>query len=89
MTMFFKWLNNTFTTRQRVEEWLRPETESGVLTYHDFELSKEFLPGPHRYWHVRPLRRHPLLATQLTSLHTFLASGIRNIASNSHVRRDV
>ncbi|KAI0734516.1 hypothetical protein C8Q72DRAFT_806581 [Fomitopsis betulina] len=45
-----EWLDNTFRSRARAEELLRPDLESGLITPHDFHLATQFLPAQHRYW---------------------------------------
>ena len=53
-----QWLDNTFKSRARTEELLRPELESGIITEHDYNLAAQFLPGNHRYYPVSPFLSH-------------------------------
>ena len=48
------WLDENFNSRAKVQELLRPDLESGLITEHDFRLATTFLSGHHRYWPVRP-----------------------------------
>ncbi|KAI0080082.1 hypothetical protein K474DRAFT_1658343 [Panus rudis PR-1116 ss-1] len=45
-----QWLDSTFRSRSRTEELLRPDLESGLITEHDYNLARDFLPGYHRYY---------------------------------------
>ncbi|OBZ80085.1 hypothetical protein A0H81_00959 [Grifola frondosa] len=40
-----QWLDETFTSRSRAEELLRPDLDSGLINQHDFELATVFLPS--------------------------------------------
>ncbi|KAI0375397.1 hypothetical protein BV20DRAFT_1048541 [Pilatotrama ljubarskyi] len=43
------WFDHAFSSRERAEQLLRPDLETGLLTPHDYELAVSFLPGPARY----------------------------------------
>ncbi|KAI0756609.1 hypothetical protein C8Q80DRAFT_1092079 [Daedaleopsis nitida] len=49
MSLAKSWFDSTFTSRQRTEQLLRPDLESGLLSQHDYNLAVSFLPGYHRY----------------------------------------
>lgn len=48
----FIWINNTFATRAKTEELLRPELEH-TLTAGDFEKAVNFFPGKQQHYQVR------------------------------------
>ncbi|KAI0660469.1 hypothetical protein C8Q70DRAFT_913228 [Cubamyces menziesii] len=43
------WFDRAFANRQKTEQLLRPDLETGLLTRHDYDLAVSFLPGPVRY----------------------------------------
>ena len=49
------WMSSAFKSRAAAEALLSPELESGNLSYRDYDTAIQFLPGPHRYYHVRSL----------------------------------
>ncbi|CDO73217.1 hypothetical protein BN946_scf185007.g272 [Trametes cinnabarina] len=59
------WFDHAFSSRQKAEQLLRPDLESGLLTPHDYQLAVSFLPGPVRY---------------LPYIHTVLWGGLAGLA---------
>ena len=67
-----QWLDETFSSRRKAEELLRPDLEAGLITQHDFDLATTFLPGWNRYW---PVRNHPTCCRML--IRMLLCSWLR------------
>ncbi len=49
------WLQHTFDSPEKTGELLQPELDSGLISFHDFQLAKEGLPPQHTLvrWFVR------------------------------------
>lgn len=53
MTNPVQWLDKTFSSRERTQELLQPDLESGLLSQHDYQAAVMLYSGTHRYWPVR------------------------------------